>query len=78
LVNLDELSRFESGSEITPEKLVAAGLVKSSILPVKILAEGTIKNSLIVRVHKFSAAARAKIEAAGGSVEEMAYAPKAN
>lgn len=78
LVNLDELNRFESGSKITPEKLVAAGLVKSLSQPVKILADGTIKNPLVVKAHKFSAAAKAKIEAAGGSAEEMAYAPKTN
>ena len=78
LVNLDELNRFESGSEITPGKLVAAGLVKSLSQPVKILADGTIKNPLVVKAHKFSAAAKAKIEAAGGSAEEMAYAPKTN
>ena len=78
LVNLDELNQFESGSEITPGKLVAAGLVKSLSQPVKILADGTIKNPLVVKAHKFSAAAKAKIEAAGGSAEEMAYAPKTN
>ncbi len=75
LINLNELNRFESGSEVTPEKLVAAGLVKSLNRPIKILADGTIKNPLVVKAHKFSGAAKAKIEAAGGSVEEMAYAP---
>lgn len=78
LINLSELNRFESGSEVTPEKLLAAGLVKSLGLPVKILADGDIANPLVVRAHKFSASAKAKIEAAGGSVEEMAYAPKAD
>ena len=78
VVNLNELNQFESGSEITPGLLAAAGLVQSLILPVKILAEGTIKSPLIVKAHKFSTAAKAKIEAAGGSVEELAYAPKTN
>ena len=74
LVNLEQLNRFESGSEITPLELVAAGLVKSLSSRIKILAEGTIKSPLNVKVHKFSGAAKAKIEAAGGSVEEIDYA----
>lgn len=74
LVNLEQLNRFESGSEISPIELVAAGLVKSLTHPVKILADGTIKSPLKVKAHKFSGAAKAKIEAAGGSVEEIEYA----
>ncbi len=78
LVNLHELNQFESGSEVTPGLLAAAGLVQSLARPVKILADGSIKNPLNVKAHKFSSAAKAKIEAAGGSVEELAYAPKTN
>lgn len=74
LVNLEQLNRFESGSEVTPLELVAAGLVKSLASRVKILADGTIKSPLTVKAHKFSGAAKAKIEAAGGSVEEIEYA----
>ena len=74
MVNLEQLNRFESGSEVTPLELVAAGLVKSLSSRVKILAEGIIKSPLNVKVHKFSGAAKAKIEAAGGSVEEIEYA----
>jgi len=71
VVNLDKLNQFETGSEITPEILVAAGVVKSLRYPVKILAEGDINRSLVVKANKFSAAAKAKIEAAGGKVEEI-------
>ena len=78
VVNLNELNRFESGSKVTPEKLVAAGLVKSMNRPVKILADGTIKNPIMVKAHKFSATAKTRIEVIGGSVEEMAYEPKTN
>ncbi len=78
VVNLNELNRFEPGSEVTPEKLVATGLVKSLNRPVKILANGTIKNPIIVKAHKFSATAKTKIEVIGGSVEEMAYELKTN
>ncbi len=74
VVNLGKLSAFESGSEVTPERLAAAGLVKSLRHPIKILAEGNIEHPLVVRANKFSAAAKAKIEAAGGKVEEIGNA----
>ncbi len=77
-VNLNKLNIFDVGSEVTPEKLVAAGVVKSLRHPIKILAEGNINHSLSVRANKFSAAAKAKIEAAGGKVEEVGYAAKTN
>lgn len=78
IVNIDRLNIFESGSEVTPEKLVAAGLVKSLRHPIKILAEGDINHPLLVKANKFSAAAKAKIEAAGGKVEEVGHAAKAS
>ncbi len=71
VINLNKLSMFESGSEVTPERLLAAGLVKSLRHPVKILAEGDITFPLSVKAHKFSTAAKAKIEAVGGRVEEV-------
>ena len=77
VVNINRLNIFESGSEVTPEKLAATGLVKSRHRPIKILAEGDIKHPLTVKANKFSAAAKAKIEAAGGQVEEVGYAAKA-
>ena len=76
-VSVGKLSAFESGSEVDPEKMVAAGLVKSLRKPVKVLAEGDIKHPLTVKANKFSASAKAKIEAAGGKVEEVEYASKA-
>ena len=78
IVNLSKLNIFEPGSEVTPEVLVAAGLVKSLRHPIKILAEGDINHPLVVKANKFSAAAKAKIEAAGGKVEEIGYATKAS
>jgi len=74
VVNLDKLSFFEAGSEVTPERLLAAGIIKSLQHPVKILAGGDISYPLLVKADKFSDAARAKIEAAGGTVEEVGYA----
>lgn len=74
LVNLDELNRFEAGSEVTPETLVSVGMVKSRRYPIKILARGELSHPLSVKANKFSAAARTKIEAAGGTVEEIEHA----
>ena len=78
VVNIDKLSIFEPDSEVTPEKLVAAGIVKSLRHPIKILAEGNISHPLVVRANKFSMAAKAKIEAAGGKAEEVGYAAEAS
>ena len=74
IVNVGKLNVFESGSEVTPERLVAAGVVKSLRHPIKILAEGDITHPLLVKANKFSATAKAKIEAAGGKVEEAGHA----
>ena len=74
LVNVDKLNMFEAGSEVTPERLVAAGLVKSLRQPIKILARGNINHPLSVKANRFSVAAKAKIEAAGGTVEEVGHA----
>jgi len=75
-VNIDKLNIFESGSEVTPERLVVAGVVKSLRHPIKILAGGDINHPLLVKANKFSTAAKTKIEAAGGKVEEVEYAAK--
>ena len=77
IVNVGKLSMFEAGSEVTPERLVIAGVVKSLRHPIKVLAEGDINYPLVVKANRFSAAAKAKIEAAGGKVEEVEYATRA-
>ncbi len=71
VVNLERLDIFEEGAVVTPERLVAAGLVRSPKKPIKILGEGELSSPLLVRADKFSAAARRKIEAAGGKAEEI-------
>ena len=76
-VKVGALNAFDAGSEVTPEQMLAAGIVKSLKNPIKILGDGDIDRSLTVRAHKFSASARAKIEAAGGKVEEVEHAAKA-
>jgi len=69
-VNLRDLARLPAKSDVTPEALREAGIIKQS-RPVKLLALGEIDTARSVRVHRVSAAARAKIEAAGGTVEEL-------
>jgi len=71
VVNVGKLNIFDSGSEVTPQRLLAAGLVKSLRYPIKILADGALDNPLVIKANKFSAAAKAKIEAVGGKVEAI-------
>ena len=78
IINTNRLNIFASGSEVTPEKLVAAGVIKSLRHPIKVLAQGDINHPLLVKANKFSVAAKAKIEAAGGKVEEVGCGPKAS
>jgi large subunit ribosomal protein L15 len=70
-VNVSDLEeRFDAGAEVTPEALKEKGLATRSD-PVKILARGDISKKLTVSAHAFSAAAREKIEAAGGSCQTL-------
>ncbi len=69
VVNVQALTRFDAGSAVDTAALAGAGLVHSAERPVKLLAQGEIDRALTLRVHAVSASARAKIEAAGGSVE---------
>lgn len=67
VVNLDTVDAMD-GDTVTPDTLVAAGLVRKGAL-VKVLGRGTIGRPLQVKVHALSASARAAVEAAGGSIE---------
>lgn len=68
-VNLDQLTNFSAGSEITPETLEEARLLRDSRNPVVILGRGELDVALNVRVNRVSKGAQSKIEAAGGSIE---------
>jgi large subunit ribosomal protein L15 len=71
-VNLADLEqRFDNGAEVTPETLQAKGLAKRKEVPVKVLARGELSKKLTVKAHGFSAAARERIEAAGGTCEVL-------
>ena len=67
-VNVAGLQRFDAGTEVTPELLKEAGLIRTTRKDVKILGKGELTTTLTVVAHAVSASAREKIEAAGGSV----------
>ncbi len=71
-VNVRDLERFEAGADVTPEALVAAGIIKNTKVDVKILGQGDLSKALTVHAHAFSKAAREKIEAAGGTCQLLA------
>ena len=71
-VNLKDLdARFDKGAEVTPDALRAKGLATRPDVRVKVLAEGELTKALTVHAHAFSATARERIEAAGGSVHVL-------
>jgi large subunit ribosomal protein L15 len=74
-VNLDDLATVGS-SEIGPDELRGAGLVRKRDRLIKILGEGDVERAVVVRAHAFSKSARAKIEAAGGSAEVISEGPR--
>jgi large subunit ribosomal protein L15 len=68
LVNVHDLGRFEAGTDVTPELLQEAGLIRNLRRDVKILGQGELSAKLSVSAHSFSKTAVEKIEGAGGSV----------
>jgi large subunit ribosomal protein L15 len=71
-VNVDRLNELPAGSEVTPELLQSAGLLRKGDRPVKVLGNGDLKVALTVRAHKYTGSAAQKIEAAGGKAEVIA------
>ena len=67
-VNVRDLERFDVGTDITPESLAAAGLIRNTKYDLKILGHGELTKKLAVSAHNFSKSAREKIEQAGGSI----------
>ena len=68
ILNLTRLNRFDDGAEIRPESLLDAGLIKDVGAGIKVLGTGDLNRKLTIHAHRFSAQARRKIEAAGGTV----------
>jgi len=76
LVSIDDLNTFKDGSTISAKELKEAGIIKTLAKPIKILAGGKIDHAVTIKANKCSASAKAKIEAAGGKVEEVKDAAK--
>ena len=75
-VNLCRLEGFATGDEVSPDTLAAAGIIKSPSMPVAILGHGEVDRALVVKAHRFSTSAQAKIEEAGGTIEELPWEVK--
>ena len=71
IVNVADLNRFDANTEVTPELLVEAGVIKKTLDGVKVLGNGELEKALTVKAAKFSKSAAEKIEAAGGTAEVM-------
>ena len=71
IVNLETLNKFEDGTEVTPALLVETRVVKDEKDGIKVLGNGELTKNLTVKASKFSASAKAAIEAAGGTAEAM-------
>ena len=71
-INLKSLADFDfDGVDVTPEVMSAVGLIKKPTDPVVILGDGDLSVALTVKAHRFSASAKEKIEAAGGTIEVL-------
>lgn len=71
LVNLCQLDIFEAGSVVDAQALLKSGLISDVCDGIKVLATGDVTRALTIKAHKFSASAREKITAAGGTIEEI-------
>jgi large subunit ribosomal protein L15 len=69
VLNLNDLNRFEDGTEVTPEMLKENGIVKNAKSGIKVLGNGTLEKKLTIKAHKFSGSAAKAIEEQGGSYE---------
>lgn len=69
IINVKDLNQFDNGTEVTPEVLLQAGLIKSLKDEVKILGDGDLEKQLVLKVHKVSQQAQEKVAARGGKVE---------
>ncbi len=72
VVNLSQLESFSADSDVTPETLIEHGYISGKSRRIKILGDGSLSKALRVKAHGFSAKAKEKIEAAGGTAELIA------
>jgi large subunit ribosomal protein L15 len=69
ILNVDQLNQCADGDRLTPERLLALGLIKDARGVIKLLGDGTLRKRVTVVVHRTSASAKAKVVEAGGTVE---------
>lgn len=75
VLNLTRLNRFDDGAEIRPETLLEAGIIKDVLSGIKVLGAGELTRKLVIHAHRFSAEAKKKIEAAGGTAAVIEVPP---
>ena len=75
VLNLTRLNRFKDGAELQPETLLEAGIIKGVGAGIKVLGTGDLRRKLTIHAHQFSAEARRKIEAAGGTAAVIEVPP---
>ena len=71
IVNVKDIARFDNSTNVNPEKLMDAGIIRKVLNGVKVLGDGEIKIPLTVSAHKFSKVAIEKIKAAGGEIKVL-------
>ena len=71
LVSIGTLNQLPTGERITPEYLYISGITRNKKKPIKILGDGDLTKALNISAHKFTESARRKIEAVGGTIEEL-------
>ncbi len=69
IVNVDQLNRCQDGDQGTPERLKALGLIGDAARTIKLLGDGSLTKRVVIRVHRASESAKAKVQQAGGTVE---------
>ena len=71
IINLKQLNAYEDGSIVDLQSLLERGIIKKALDGLKVLADGVLERKLTVKAHRYSGAAKEKITAAGGTVEEI-------
>ncbi|MEZ4480038.1 MAG: 50S ribosomal protein L15 [Dehalococcoidia bacterium] len=72
-INLADLDRFADGAVVTPESLLAAGVLRHLREPIAILAGGELNKKLVISAHKFSKTATTRIEELGGTITTLEF-----
>jgi large subunit ribosomal protein L15 len=70
-INVEELNKFDDGADVTAQTLIEKGVISKALDGVKILGRGEVTKKVNVKVAKYSASAKEKIEKAGGKAEVM-------